>query len=155
MDEEELKESSNTFKNLVPKDTLGRYSKISSAGVINKQFENDYTPEEIGLTKVGNPEDLTIKLEEVGYQCLPFVASQISLALNTQTDSVRSLLLEGPSGCGKSFLAKCLAKITGAELMCLTCLRGDEFTASNRIPFNACTGKCYDWKIRRQFRRAA
>lgn len=80
-----------------------------------------YEPEAIGLLKVGSPDDLTRKLAEVGYQCLPFVASQMALLLNTPSNRVRALLLEGPSGCGKSFMAKCLAKITGAELMVLQC----------------------------------
>jgi MoxR-like ATPase len=34
------------------------------------------------------------------------------------------MLLEGPSGCGKSFLAKCLARATGADFMCLSCYYG-------------------------------
>lgn len=99
-------------------------AKSSGAAVRNVQFEKTYVPEEVGLTKVGNPEELTQKLNSVGYQCLPFNAAQMSLVLNAPSDSVRSVLLEGPSGCGKSFMAKCLAKITGAELMCLTCYPG-------------------------------
>lgn len=82
-----------------------------------------YRPETIGLTAVGGPQDLARKLKVVGYECLPFNATQISLLLNTPSDRVRALLLEGPSGCGKSFMAKCLAKITGAEFMCLTCYK--------------------------------
>ncbi len=82
-----------------------------------------YRPEVVGLTKVGSPQDLARKLKAVGYECLPFNATQISLLLNTPSDRVRSLLLEGPSGCGKSFMAKCLAKITGAEFMCLSCYK--------------------------------
>jgi MoxR-like ATPase len=48
----------------------------------------------------------------------------MALLLTTPSDRTRSILLEGPSGCGKSFLAKCLAKITGAELMVLSCYHG-------------------------------
>lgn len=73
---------------------------------------------------VGTPDDLIAKLETVGYQCLHYLAVQLSLILNTPIDRSRALLLEGPSGCGKSFLAKSLAKITGAELMCLSCYAG-------------------------------
>ncbi|MDZ4784457.1 MAG: ATP-binding protein [bacterium] len=74
--------------------------------------------------KVGDPHELKEKLSTVGYQCLDFVAYQIALILNTPSDKARALLLEGPSGCGKSFMAKCLAKITGAEFMCLSCYSG-------------------------------
>lgn len=80
-----------------------------------------YKPEKVGLTSVGKPEDVARKLKEVGYECLPFVATQVSLLLSNKSDRVRSLLLEGPSGCGKSFFAKSLAKITGAEFICLSC----------------------------------
>jgi len=82
-----------------------------------------YRPEKIGLTKVGDPQELARRLKVVGYECLPFIATQVSLLLNTPSDRTRALLLEGPSGCGKSFLAKCLAKITGAEFMCLSCYK--------------------------------
>lgn len=82
-----------------------------------------YRPEQVGLTEVGTPEDFARKLKAVGYECLPFIATQLSLLLNTPSDKVRSLMLEGPSGCGKSYLAKCLAKITGAEFMCLSCYK--------------------------------
>ena len=90
----------------------------------NRQFSSDYVPDRIGLDNIGSPDELVRKLEAVGYQCLSFVAVQLALLLNTPTDRVRALLLEGPSGCGKSFLAKSLAKITGAELMCLSCYKG-------------------------------
>jgi hypothetical protein len=91
---------------------------------VNKQFVDSYEVEQPGFQNVGSPEDLADKLAKVGYQCLPFVATQISLVLNTPNDRIRALLLEGPSGCGKSFMAKSLAKITGAELMCLSCYKG-------------------------------
>ncbi|MCB0340547.1 MAG: AAA family ATPase, partial [Bdellovibrionales bacterium] len=73
---------------------------------------------------VGDPTQLKAKLFEVGYQCLDFIAVQISLVLNTPSVRPRALLLEGPSGCGKSFMAKSLAKITGAKMMCLSCYEG-------------------------------
>ena len=79
---------------------------------------------EASLVNVGTPQELINKLSTVGYQCLPFFAAQIALLLNTPSSRVRALLLEGPSGCGKSYMAKSLAKITGAELMCLSCYKG-------------------------------
>lgn len=120
--------------------------KVSSAGVINKQFLSRFEVEDPGLTNIGTPEELTLKLEKVGYQCLPFLAAQISLVLNTPHDSVRSILMEGPSGCGKSYMAKCLAKISGAELMCLTCYPGMELknlieSPSTLAMVNAMAGK--------------
>jgi hypothetical protein len=90
----------------------------------NKQFESDYVVEKPGFDHVGLPEELSEKLGKVGYQCLPYLAVQISLLLNTPSTKIRSLLLEGPSGCGKSFMAKSLAQICGAELMCLSCYKG-------------------------------
>lgn len=83
-----------------------------------------YEAEQIGLTKIGAPGELTRKLAEVNYHCLPYLALQVSLLLNSPSEGVRALLLEGPPGCGKSFLAKSLAKVTGAELMCLSCYAG-------------------------------
>ncbi|NDC38425.1 MAG: AAA family ATPase [Proteobacteria bacterium] len=91
---------------------------------VNRQFAATDEVEDPGFHNVGSPEELAEKLATVGYQCLPFVATQISLVLNTPNDRIRALLLEGPSGCGKSFMAKSLAKITGAELMCLSCYKG-------------------------------
>lgn len=93
----------------------------------SKEFTDLYGPEH-GLESVGDPITLTKKLESVGYQCLPYLAFQLSLLLNTPTEDskVKALLLEGPSGCGKSFLAKALAKITCAELMVLSCYNGME-----------------------------
>jgi len=90
----------------------------------NKQFVTDFVVERPGFTGVGSPEELSEKLGKVGYQCLPYLAVQISLLFNTPTTKIRALLLEGPSGCGKSFMAKSLAKICGAELMCLSCYKG-------------------------------
>lgn len=83
-----------------------------------------YKAEQVGLTHVGSPDELIRKLADVKYECLPFLATQISLLLNTPTEKVRTLLLEGPPGCGKSYLAKCLAKICGADFMCLSCYSG-------------------------------
>lgn len=74
--------------------------------------------------KVGTPVELIRSLDSVGYQCLPYVGIQISLLLNAPTEKVRALVLEGPSGCGKSFMAKSLAKVTGAEFMVLSCYKG-------------------------------
>jgi hypothetical protein len=90
----------------------------------NKQFSTEYVPEKPGWGFLGSPKDLTDKLELVGYQCYHYLAVQLSLLFNTPTDKIRALLLEGPSGCGKSFMAKSLAKIAGAELMCLSCYKG-------------------------------
>jgi hypothetical protein len=91
------------------------------------ESDNDFLPE-LGLRTVGDPITLTRKLELSGYECLPYLAFQIAMLLNTQTEDskIRSLLLEGPSGCGKSFLAKSLAKITQAELLVLSCYNGME-----------------------------
>lgn len=71
-----------------------------------------------------NPADLIELFEGVGYQCLPYLATELGLLLQAPTARVRALLLEGPSGCGKSFLAKSLATICKAELMCLSCYHG-------------------------------
>ena len=86
--------------------------------------EHAYKPERVSLVNVGTPDQLIERLAEVKYQCLPFLATQVCLILNTPTERVRALLLEGPTGCGKSFLAKSLAKICGAEFMCLSCYAG-------------------------------
>ncbi len=90
----------------------------------NSQFTQDDTVENPGFANLGTPVELAQKLSGVGYQCLPFVALQVSLLLASESNRIKSLLLEGPSGCGKSFFAKCLAKISGAELMCLSCYKG-------------------------------
>lgn len=119
----------------------------SELGVTNKNTPlKKYEPERIGLIDIGNPEDLIEKLAKVGYHCHPFYASQVCLLLNTPTNTVRSMLLEGPPGCGKSFMAKSLAKITGAELMCLSCFRGMNLqnlieSPSTLALANAMTGK--------------
>lgn len=91
---------------------------------------DDYQPTKSGLLNIGNPSDVISKLERTGYQCSPFNAIQVSLILNSPTATVRSLLLEGPPGCGKTFMAKCLAKVTGAELMVLSLHPG---TDPNRL----------------------
>ncbi len=93
-------------------------------GVVNDHFVSDFVVETPGFHNIGTPPELIEKLDQVGYQCLPFLAVQLSLLLAAPTAKIRSLLLEGPSGCGKSFMAKSLAKITGAELMCLSCYKG-------------------------------
>jgi energy-coupling factor transporter ATP-binding protein EcfA2 len=91
------------------------------------EVDKEFLPE-LGLQTVGDPITLTKKLELAGYECLPYLAFQIALILNTRTEDskIRALLLEGPSGCGKSFLAKSLAKITQAELLVLSCYNGME-----------------------------
>ena len=96
----------------------------SELGVANPNFHSTYKPASVGFQNIGSPEELEIKLGEVGYHCAPFYAVQLSLVLNTNMTSIKCMLLEGPSGCGKSFLAKSLAKITGAEFMCLSCYKG-------------------------------
>jgi MoxR-like ATPase len=96
----------------------------SELGVSNPNFHSTYKPANIGFADIGSPEELELKLGDVGYHCAPFYAVQLSLIMNTHMSSVKCMLLEGPSGCGKSFLAKSLAKITGAELMCLSCYKG-------------------------------
>ena len=96
----------------------------SELGIANPNFHSTYKPTSVGFKDIGSPEELEIKLGEVGYHCAPFYAVQLSLVLNTNMTSIKCMLLEGPSGCGKSFLAKSLAKITGAEFMCLSCYKG-------------------------------
>ncbi len=93
-------------------------------GAVNAQFVSNLKVEKPGFSFLGNPQQLAEKLSTVGYQCLPFLAIQVALLLNTKSSRIKALLLEGPSGCGKSFFAKSLAKISGAELMCLSCYRG-------------------------------
>lgn len=106
----------------------------SELGIVNPNFHSDYKPEHIGFKTVGSPEELEVKLADVGYHCLPFYAVQMSLLLNTRVNSVKCMLLEGPSGCGKSFMAKSLAKITGAELMCIQCFKGMNLQHLIEIP---------------------
>lgn len=96
----------------------------SELGSQNSQYMSDYVVEKPGFDHVGTPQEISEKLALVGYQCLHYLAVQIGLILNTPTTRTRALLLEGPSGCGKSFMAKSLAKIIGAELMCLSCYKG-------------------------------
>ncbi len=118
----------------------------SELGVVNPHYSSSYIPDHVGLDDVGTPEELEIKLGKVGYECMPLYAVQLSLILNTPSSSVKSMLLEGPPGCGKSFLAKSLAKITGAELMCISCYRGMNLQHLIEAPstlamVNAMTGK--------------
>ena len=104
------------------------YKDILSRSRADLKEEDEYETKEIDvnatLQDIGSPEELIYKLEQVGYHCLPYLAAQVSLAINTKAKSIRSILLEGPPGCGKSFLAKSLAKLTGAEYMCLSCYPG-------------------------------
>lgn len=96
---------------------------VGAQTLINNQFVSDYIVENPGFSDIGSPQDLSDKLGKVGYQCLPYLAVQLSLLLNAPSTKIRALLLEGPSGCGKSYLAKSIAKISGAELMCLSCYK--------------------------------
>jgi energy-coupling factor transporter ATP-binding protein EcfA2 len=77
-----------------------------------------------GWSGLGAPRNLVELLESVNYQCYHYLAVQLALLFNTPSEKIRALLLEGPSGCGKSYMAKSLAKIAGAELMCLSCYKG-------------------------------
>lgn len=105
-----------------------------------------YVCETPGWASIGSPETLVNKLEQVGYQCYHYLAVQLSLLFNTPSTKIRSLLLEGPSGCGKSYMAKSLATIAGAELMCLSCYKGMPTqnlieSPSTLAMVNAMTGK--------------
>lgn len=91
---------------------------------VNTQFTSNFKVDNPGWRNIGSPEDLARKLDQVGYQCYHYLAVQLSLLFNTPTTKIRALLLEGPSGCGKSYMAKSLAKIAGAEMLCLSCYRG-------------------------------
>lgn len=101
----------------------------------------------VGFNTIGGPGDIIEKLSQVNYHCMHYLAVQIALILNTPTENrIRALLLEGPSGCGKSYMAKSLAKVTGAELMCLSCYRGMNTQHLIEVPstlamVNAMTGK--------------
>lgn len=135
-----------TFRSSKNTDSLAPKTDGSELGIVNPNFHSEYKPEHIGFQHVGSPEELELKLADVGYHCLPFYAVQMSLLLNTKVNSVKCILLEGPSGCGKSFLAKSLAKITGAELMCIQCFKGMELqhlieTPSTIGMMNAMAGK--------------
>lgn len=99
-------------------DLSGVNQTITKAAPLAPQFP-------VGFNHVGGPTEIIEKLSQVGYHCMHYLAVQLALILNTPTENrIRALLLEGPSGCGKSYMAKSLAKITGAELMCLSCYRG-------------------------------
>ena len=125
-------------RNATIKQIYARLGKDLLTGIVEdidaKRRAKAYKPEKIGLTNVGEPEELARRLSDVGYQALPFVAAQVSLLLNTKTEKVRAILMEGPSGCGKSFFAKCLAKITGAELMCTSCYAGMDTSHLIEVP---------------------
>ena len=112
--------------------------KRSKENILNaeKEFDAIEITNSATLQDVGSPEELMFKLGKVGYECAPYLAAQIALAINTKSPSIRSILLEGPSGCGKSFLAKSLAKITGAEFMCLSCYPGMDFDSLIEAPSN-------------------
>lgn len=141
-----------TFRNRGAANELEPKTDGSELGIVNPNFHSNYAPEKVGFKDVGTPEELEIKLGEVGYHCLPFYAVQMSLLLNTRVNSVKCILLEGPSGCGKSFMAKSLAKITGAELMCIQCFKGMNLQHLIEMPstlgmVNAMTGRASDQKV--------
>jgi MoxR-like ATPase len=141
-----------TFRNRGAANDLEPKTDGSELGIVNPNFHSNYAPEKVGFKDVGTPEELEIKLGEVGYHCLPFYAVQMSLLLNTRVNSVKCILLEGPSGCGKSFMAKSLAKITGAELMCIQCFKGMNLQHLIEMPstlgmVNAMTGRASDQKV--------
>jgi hypothetical protein len=94
------------FRNRTAANDLEPKTDGSELGIVNPNFHSTYSPAKIGFQDVGSPEELEIKLGEVGYHCLPFYAVQMSLLLNTRVNSVKCILLEGPSGCGKSFMAR-------------------------------------------------
>jgi MoxR-like ATPase len=101
-----------------------RPQKSASDPLVNAQYQSDFVVENPGWRNVGTPDELIHKLDQVGYQCYHFLAVQLCLLFSADFNKIRALLLEGPSGCGKSFMAKSLAKITGAEMMCLSCYKG-------------------------------
>jgi hypothetical protein len=65
----------------------------SELGVANPNFHSTYKPTSIGFKDIGSPEELEIKLGEVGYHCAPFYAVQLSLVLNTDMTSIKCMLL--------------------------------------------------------------
>jgi MoxR-like ATPase len=81
-------------------------------------------PHKRGFSHLGSPIEIQEKLQEVGYECVPSLATHLSLCLSTPVNRVKSMLLEGPSGAGKSFLAKSIATIAGARLEVLSCYSG-------------------------------
>jgi hypothetical protein len=99
-------------------------TQVAKRDIENPQYRSNFRVTNPGFNQIGGPQELIMKLEQVGYECLEYLAFQVGLLLNTPTSRIRSMLLEGPSGCGKSYLAKSLALISGAELMCLSCYKG-------------------------------
>jgi SpoVK/Ycf46/Vps4 family AAA+-type ATPase len=131
--EEFLTTNKDNIETIIPYELLPPEEDNASSTIAGNEVV-DYRPRQIGLLTLGNPAELISKLEKVGCQCGPYNAIQISLILITPTVLVRSLLFEGSPGCGKSFTAKCLAKISGAEFMVLSCYSGMNFQSLIETP---------------------
>jgi MoxR-like ATPase len=131
--EDFLTKNKDNIETIIPYELLPPEEDNASSTIAGNE-DVDYRPKQIGLLTLGNPAELISKLEKVGCQCGPYNAIQISLILITPTVLVRSLLFEGNPGCGKSFTAKCLAKISGAEFMVLSCYSGMNFQSLIETP---------------------
>ena len=63
---------------------LGRYV---VKGIVDDPLDakrkQAYKAERVSLTQIGSPPELMAKLAEVNYECMPFLATQMSLLLNT------------------------------------------------------------------------
>jgi len=131
--EEFLNAHKDSIETIIPYELLPPENDTSIDSLAGNE-SLDYRPKQVGLLNLGNPAELISKLEKVGCECGPYNAIQISLILSTPTILVRALLFEGSPGCGKSFTAKCLAKISGAEFMVLSCYSGMNFSALIETP---------------------
>jgi MoxR-like ATPase len=124
--EEYIKSNQDEIFTIIPYELLPpeEEEETQTDGVQLGDINLAYAPKHLGFQALGNPAEMITKLEKVGYHAGAFIAIQLSLMFQTRSAIVRSFLLEGPPGCGKSFLAKCVAKLAGAELMVLTCYPG-------------------------------
>jgi hypothetical protein len=82
-----------TFRSGANADGMVAKTDGSELGVANPNFHSTYKPTSIGFKDIGSPEELEIKLGEVGYHCAPFYAVQLSLVLNTDMTSIKCMLL--------------------------------------------------------------